>query len=141
MALSAFRLVDTKQKDPLTGGIVIDYTVAASTTIYQGAFVTIDAGGDIIPCATGTATDCLGIAQETVDNSSGADGDLTCPVLVGAVIEHALTATVANIDDPVYASDDETLTLTAGTDSFVGQIIQLSAANTVLVQMGTFADE
>ena len=53
--------------------------VAASTTITKGQVITFDAGGDITT-AVGTSSreDGFGVALETVDNSAGADGDLTC---------------------------------------------------------------
>ena len=58
---------------------VLSQGVAATTTITKGEVISFDAGGDIVT-ASGTSSreDGLGVALETVDNSGGADGDLTC---------------------------------------------------------------
>jgi len=135
MALTADRLPpETRYIDQSVGGVVIEYTVAASTTIYKGAFVRIDAGGDIEPCASTSTEPCLGVALEKADNSGGADGDIRCRVLVGAIIEHAITATVADIEAPVYTSDDETLTLTSTTNELLGVLIGIADTNTGIIK-------
>ncbi len=57
--------------------------VAASTLITKGNVVEQDVGGDLIVSpTTQTAEITHFVALETVDNSSGADGDLSCPVAV-----------------------------------------------------------
>lgn len=133
--LTAARLVRTKVMDALQGGIVLNYDVVASDIIYQGAFVTYDASGNLTPASVGVGKNVIGIALETVDNSGGSAGDLTCKVLVGAVIEHALTATKANIGDAVFVSDDQVVTLTAGQNPFLGHILELAGTNLVLIKM------
>lgn len=135
-ALSVDRQIpDTKQLETDQAGLAVDYDVAASTTIYKGAFVRIDAGGDIEPCA-GTSTEpCLGIALVKADNSDGADGDITCKILVGAVIDHAVgSITKANIGDAVYTSDDQTLTLTSTTNELVGHLVGITGTNKGLIK-------
>ena len=58
---------------------ILSQGVAASTTITIGEVITFDAGGDVVTAsATSSREDGLGVALETVDNSSGADGDKTC---------------------------------------------------------------
>ncbi len=133
--LTASRLVKTKVVDALQGGIVINPDVVASDIIYQGAFVTYDASGNLTPAAVGVGKNVLGLALADADNASGSAGDITCPVLVGAVIEHALTATKSNIGDAVFVSDDQVVTLTAGQNPYLGHIIQLAGTNLVLIQM------
>lgn len=120
------------------GGNVIRQTVAATTQIFRGSFVRIDAGGDIVPCASTSTEPCLGIAMENVDNDPGADGDKTCQVLMGAVIQHIVaSATKANIGDAVFTSDDQTLLLTATTNEPFGWILGLTdTANECVIQMG-----
>lgn len=130
-ALSAGRKVNTRKIDPMQGGIEITYDVAASTTIYEGAFVRIDAGGDIVPCDGSTLGITLGIALETVDNSNGADADLACKVLVGAAIVSTVASEVkADIGDEVYCTDDQTLSLTSTTNEFAGWIAGMSGEGT-----------
>ncbi len=68
-------------------GRLREYRVAASTTIYNGSMVRLDATGFLIPgddAANGS--DCVGVANETVDNSGGADGDLSCDVQKGVFL-------------------------------------------------------
>lgn len=135
--LTADRTVDTKQLNVAEGGYYMNYDVADSETIYQGAFVQGDAGGDIVSAGSATVGfgSVWGLAVETADNSSGSDGDITAKCLVGGVIEHSLTATTANIGQAVFVSDDQTLSLTAQGNSFLGTIIGMNVANTVIVKM------
>jgi hypothetical protein len=128
MALSADRIVpDTKQWNPQHGGYVINYTVGTSATVYVGSFVRLGTAG-ITPCA-GTSTEpCLGIALE------GGVATETVKVLVGAMIQHDVTSTtIANIGDPVYCSDDETLVLTSTTNEPFGNIIDFISGDTCVV--------
>lgn len=131
-ALTAFRKVNTRKIDFNQSGVEMTYTVAASTTIYQGAFVRIDAGGDIVPCdgQDNAAFPCLGLALQTIDNSGGSDGDLSCKVMVGAYIVATVgSETLADIGKVVYSSDDQTLTLSADNE-FVGWIVGMSNEGT-----------
>jgi len=131
--LTADRLVDTKVVDALQGGIVVDFSMSANL-IYKGSFLQLDGSGDVI--GAGTAGVCVGIALEQVDNSGGSGGDLTMPTLVGGVLaSETLTATKTNIDDPIFCSDDQTLTLTALANTFVGFMTQIVGTNLVMVQM------
>ncbi len=60
---------------------ILSQGVAASTTITQGEVVSYDAGGDLFTAiATSSREDGFGVAMETKDNSSGADGDLKCRI-------------------------------------------------------------
>lgn len=138
-ALTADRKVKTRKIDFNQGGLEVSYTVAASTTIYEGAFVRIDAGGDLVPCDGNddAATPCVGLALEHADNSNGADADISVKVLIGAVIRSGIGSEVkAVIADVVYSSDDQTLTLTA-TNEFVGWVVGMSneGASEFLVKM------
>lgn len=81
MALTADR------KPPLKGRGAqhsrLRYKVAASTTIWSGAIVSVNATG-YLKLATDTAGErVVGIADERVDNSSGAAGDKLCWVVEG----------------------------------------------------------
>jgi len=121
--------------DVVQGGFVMDYQVAASDIIYEGSYVEVLAAGHIQPAGVGSSLQGAGIALETVDNSAGSAGDKTCKVLVGCVVADALTATVANIGDAVYASDDQTLTVTASTNAIMGWMLQITGTNTALIKL------
>lgn len=72
---------DAKDK----GGTPVDMKVAASTLIEEGHAVSLDSSGYLIPAADTASTTPIGIAMETVDNSSGSDGDLSALVRTGCV--------------------------------------------------------
>lgn len=136
MALSANRDVSYQKIDPATGGLICRYGVLTNTVIYKGAFVRIGTGGYIEPCGSTSVEPVLGVALDEVDNNPGASGALNCEVLVGGYIEHAVTSvTIANIGDKVYASDDETLVLTATTNEPCGVVVAVPAAGTAIVKM------
>ena len=57
--------------------------VAGSTTLTKGEVVELDSGGDLITSPTSQTVNVTHfVALETVNNSSGSDGDLDCPVAV-----------------------------------------------------------
>jgi hypothetical protein len=85
--------------------------VAASTTIYRGSMVCMDADGYGIP-ATDTAglSDVVGRSNEFADNSAGADGDIEIEVDKGVFGYAAGTGiTQADVGRAVVVEDDETV--------------------------------
>ena len=86
----------------------------ASVVVYVGACLSRDAGGEIGPAASGEAFG--GFAIESVTASSTAGGT-SIEVYSKGEIELVITGLDDNNDigDTVYASDDNTFTLTAGT--------------------------
>lgn len=112
-------------------GVLNALPVQASSTIYVGSAVTIDTGGEIGPLATGEVG-FVGFAVEKADNSSGSAGDINCEILADGEIELVITGLDDNNDigDEVYATDDNTFTLTASGALAIGrvsQIVSLSA--------------
>lgn len=99
-----------------------EYPVIASDIIYQGAAVGENASGYARPLVAGDPF--LGFAIEQVDNSAGAAGAKN--VLVKsrgrAQLAIAAIAITANDRPAVYASDDDTFTLTAGANSLIGYV-------------------
>jgi len=128
MALSTNRDVDRYVDQELR-----TLPVKANTHIYKGALVGLSGG-----CARGlVAGDPFGgIAYEEVDNSSGSDGDKVIRLFTLGDFEHALTsASRSNNKSPVFASDDETLTLTASGNSFVGHQIDVPGTNRIVLRL------
>jgi hypothetical protein len=109
-------------------GVEIPAPVAALTKIFAGAWVCVNAAGYLVPGADTAALIFHGISRQYVDNSLGADGDLTGLVrrrgLIKATLGHAITQ--ANVGDNVFLVDDETVDLTAYTtnDIFCGVIAE-----------------
>lgn len=117
------------------GGYVLDVLVGITEEIYQGSFVTLDTGDQYAaPLAAGEAF--YGMSLERVTGGA-ANGDVTCKIFCAGIIQHALTSVaVADIGQPVFATDDQTLTLTNdGTDTLAGRLVGVPATGTAIVQL------
>jgi hypothetical protein len=103
---------------------------AASTTVYQGSLVVIDADGYIAPATTATGLIGAGVATRESDNSGGADGDLNVRFRSGVfkfVKDGTAIPVQADVGNLAYAVDDNTIANTdgTGTRSAVGTIQQV----------------
>ena len=116
-------------------GKVVSFPIAASTTIFKGAHVMIDAGY-LKPSATGAASYGAGMALEDIDNSAGSDGDLWAKVdIVETVKLDGFTGlAITDVGKTAYASDDQTFSVTQGNDIPVGKIIGYVSATTFWVK-------
>jgi hypothetical protein len=104
MAVTANQLI--KKQD----GCLQSYPVAASTHIYQGTLVFINSTGYADDDTASGANRFAGVAKFEVDNSSGANGDLT--VEVNETGEYELTVssmTQAKVSTDAYATDNYTV--------------------------------
>ena len=116
MALSANRELDRFVDQELRS-----YRVAASTQVYKGAFVGLNSGGYARGLVAGDAS--VGVAYEEADNSSGSNGDKSVRVFTQGDFKHTLSGVaITDIGRAVYASADDTVTLDAGGNSFVGYV-------------------
>jgi len=99
-----------------------EYPVIASDIIYQGAAVGENGSGYARPLVA--ADPFLGFAVEQVDNSAGAAGAKTVVVKSRGRVQLAISAIAITANDrpAVYASDDDTFTLTASTNSLIGYV-------------------
>ncbi len=115
--------------------------VAASTTIYAGSIVMVNAGGYAVPGATATGQFVAGVAAQGVVNS-GANGALFVEVDEGDFEVTSGTAgdaiTVANYGDGLFIIDDDTLGATNGgaTRSAGGTCIGMSINGKPLARIG-----
>jgi pectate lyase len=128
MALTANREVDRYVDQELR-----TLPVKAGTQVFKGALVGLNGG-----FARGlTAGDAFaGIAYAEADNSAGGDGDQAVRVFTLGDFEHALaSASRANNGAEVFASDDETLTLTASGNSLVGRQVDVSSTGTIVLRL------
>lgn len=105
------------------------YDVAASTKIYAGSLVVLDASGNAKPGSTATGLIAAGVAQAQVDNSTGAAGDKKVPVRAGIAFPfvNGETITKAHIGDLAYIIDDQTVGRTASGKSPAGPIVDVDA--------------
>lgn len=109
-------------------GMVVEYPVEALNEIYIGTFVGWDTSEDALEsCPSGAADEFIGIALER-KTGGAADGDVTCKVLVGAVIEKTLASVAAtNLGDLVYADNNNDLSTTSTSNTLVGRIVGIVA--------------
>ena len=142
-ALTANRIVPAHGGDWAQGpNVYADYKMAA-VKIYKGAFVGLNATGYLdsyVANATGTTlvgTRYVGIAQEFKDNSSGAAGDKRMHVQVAGFFWHALASVaIADIGKPVFASDDNTLSIVSASNALLGWIVDYNSDDAkVLIRM------
>lgn len=131
MALSANRQVDHYVDQELRS-----FQVAASAHVYKGAFVGLDSG---YARGLNAADQCVGVAYEESDNSSGSAGDVTVRVHTQGDFLHTLSgAALTNIGDAVYASADDTLTFTATSNSLVGFCMDVPETNKIILRLSPF---
>lgn len=93
-------------------GPTASYPVAASTKIYHGGMVALNASGYLVPGSNTAGLAVVGVAEETVDNTSGADGALRCKVSTGMYkFENSGTKAVEQGDAgrPIFVEDDQTV--------------------------------
>lgn len=91
--------------------------LAASTKIWAGTMVALNAAGNAIPAADTASTRVVGRAAATVDNSAGSAGDLSIVIERGAFKYNNSAAnpvTIASIGLVCYVSDDNTVAVAAG---------------------------
>lgn len=110
----------TKDRNTLRrDGVQFNDPVAASTRIYAGSLMCLDASGNAVPGSTATTLTARGVAQEQVDNSAGIAGALRIESRRG-VFPFANSAsadeiTRADIGANAYIVDDQTVAKTDGT--------------------------
>lgn len=93
--------------------------VAASTKVYKGSLVVVTLSGYAAPAGSSGNTlgaKAIGVATETVDNSSGSAGDLNVPVTKGvfcfANSSSTDALTIADVGRPCFIVDDQTVART-----------------------------
>lgn len=103
-------------------GELEDYPVIADDTIYEGAAVGENGSGYARPLVAGDKF--LGFAAAKADNEGGAAGAVRVTVKTKGRTQLAISglAITANDRPNVYASDDNTFTLTSTDNSLIGKV-------------------
>lgn len=112
-------------------GIELDFPVAASTKIYAGSLVCVNADGYAVPAADTSGFIFVGVALEQVDNSAGANGAKSVRIRREGVFEFdAASISQAMVGNPMYAVDDHTFDDAAGptNDIKVGVLVKYGSA-------------
>lgn len=110
------------------------YPVIAADVIYEGAAVGENASGYSRPLQAGDPFQ--GFAIETADNAAGSAGDIDVTVKTKGRIKLAISALAITANDraPVYASDDNTFTLTRGSNSLIGVVSRWVSTGYAIVE-------
>lgn len=116
-------------------GRLIEFPVKTGVKIYKGALVKIAADGYLAPQAAEVGAVHAGVAYEYCDATGLASGVEKCRVETGrAFYMNGSGFTVADIGKDVFASDDNTISTTQGSNQLlVGKIIEFVSATEVLV--------
>lgn len=122
-------------------GKQFSYPVDAGATVYKGAMVALDSTGVAVNVTAATGLIICGIAEETVVNTSGADGDKRVTVRAGCFKMANATAgdaiTAADIGNPCYATDNETVSDVVTGRSLAGVIMAIDPDDAgIWVKMG-----
>jgi len=96
--------------------------VKGGVKIFKGSLIVLDAGY-AKPAVTATGLLCAGLALQTVDNTSGSDGDLTVEqAFVVAKFANGDSIAQADVGAAAYATDDQTVAKTSTGKSKIGTI-------------------
>ena len=114
---------------------LVAFPVAADAVIFRGSFLKINAAGFVEPCAAEAGAVFAGVAREGVDATGLSNGDCKVQVEIRNSQYVAASGIVdADMGKKVYALDDNTVQLAAGTNlQEVGKIIEIVSATKVLV--------
>ena len=99
-------------------GDEFDCPVAASTKIFGGAIVMLDASGNAVQGKTATGLKPGGRAEEFVDNADGAAGDKQIRIRKGVFLfENAGDIDRSDITATAYVVDDQTVSSSSSSSS------------------------
>lgn len=114
-------------------GDLQELPMIGSDIIYEGAAVGDNGSGLARPLVA--ADPFLGFAERTADNSAGAASALRVRVRTRGQVQLAVTgaASAADVSETVYASDDDTFTLTAGSNTAIGKVSRWVSGTTCIV--------
>ena len=129
-ALAADKLVDRKEGELVAHEVAVD-------VIYLGAIVKINAAGYLAPMAAEAGGAFAGMAAENVDNSAGSAGDLEGRVHKKGIFQMVSSGlSQSDVGSAVYASDDQTVSTTQGSNEMlVGYIQKVVSATEALVRI------
>lgn len=110
-----------------------DLPVVATDIIYEGAAVGENGSGYFRPLVA--ADPFAGFAISTVDNSTGAAGAVNVRVRNRGRVILSVAGVTAVTDEgsTVYASDDDTFTLTSTSNTAIGKVVRYISGTSVEV--------
>lgn len=119
-----------------------DLPVIASDIIYEGAAVgLVAASGHARPLLA--ADTFAGFAEARADNSAGAAAAINVSVIDRGAIQLPVSgAVITDVNQPVYASDDDTFSFNPADGAFIGFVKRFVSSGVVVVEFDavTFRD-
>lgn len=114
-------------------GEMNDLPMSASTRIFEGSAVGVNPATGYARPLTSTDT-FVGFVEATVDNRNGAAGDRRVRVYGEGEIQLAVTgALITDVRAPVYATDDDTFTLSPVGGVFIGFVKRFVSSGVAVV--------
>lgn len=102
-------------------GVFHEFDVIASDIIYGGAAVGDNGSGYARPLQAGDPF--RGFAEQKADNSTGSAGDIAVRTKTHGLIKLPISGlAIDDVGKDVYASDDDTFTLTEGSNTRIGHV-------------------
>lgn len=118
--------------------ILTKFRLKPQQSFIRGAAVGGHSSGYARPIANGDKF--LGFADEKIDNSGGGDGIKTVRVRKrGAILLDISGVALGDIGKSVYATDDNTFTLSDTDAVYIGQISRIDSSGVALVEFDVAA--
>lgn len=125
MGMAAATLaIDTPERS----GTMLNLPVAATTKIYAGTLVALNATGYLVSASNTAGLRVIGRAEADVDNSAGADGDLSADVKISVFRfdnSGANALTIADIGATAFVEDNQTVASTASNKVKAGRVMAI----------------
>ncbi len=119
-------------------GDINQLPIKGGSVIYEGAAVGSNSSGYAKSIASGDKF--VGFADEHIDNSGGSDGEKTIRLRKkGSILLEISGITLADINKSVYATDDNTFTLSDSSSVYIGQISRIDSSGLTLVEFDVAA--
>ncbi|MDH5541966.1 MAG: cytoplasmic protein [Nitrospinota bacterium] len=117
---------------PFELGDINELPVLATDIIYEGSAVGDNGSGYARPLVAGDPF--RGFAERKVDNSTGAAGDKNIRVLTRGLVQLSIgSLAITDVGKDVYASDDDTFTLTQGSNTRIGYVYRFVSSGVGIV--------
>ena len=111
------------------------FPIEAATKLFGGTLACLNAAGNLVKGSTSAALKCVGVAQQTFDNTAGLAGAITAEVKNGVYGPFANSAaadlvTASDVGNDCYIVDDSTVakTSSAGTRSIAAKVWSVDAS-------------
>jgi hypothetical protein len=122
---------------PQSPGFASEAGVKASTEFFIGSLVAVDSTGYAVPASDVAGHVVIGVSEEQIDNTAGANGDKLIQPARGKSWEFACSAAdITWVGKKAYVIDDNTVAISGTTNSILaGTITQFTSATAVRVHI------